>query len=434
MSSGASQAVMAAVPRTSSTVTRRRAIFATVIGSGLEWFDFSGYAFFAAIIGKLFFPAGNETTSLLLALATFGVGFVVRPLGGIVFGIYADRVGRKKALSLAMLVMATGSALIAFAPTYEAIGIAAPCLIVLARMLQGISAGGEMGGATAFLTEHAPAGKRAYYSSWIQTSIGFAVVIGSLVGTLIVSAMPTESLTQWGWRIPFVIGTLVAPVGYFIRLKIDETPEFSTETVHAQSPLRDVIREYPRQVISSLLMVVLWTVCTYVILFYVPTYATRSLHMPQQQGFISGIVSGSVLMAMAPMFGALSDRIGKQRVLRVAAVAILALTYPLFAWLNDSPTFATLLIFQVTFGILIAAYTGPILALFTEMFPSRVRTTGLSLAYNGAVTIFGGFASFIITWLIQLTGDPKSAAWYILFAAVVSLIGAMLMKPYSTRG
>jgi MHS family proline/betaine transporter-like MFS transporter len=197
------------------TVTRRKAIFATVIGSGLEWFDFSGYAFFAATIGKLFFPADNETTSLLLSLATFGVGFVMRPLGGIAFGIYGDKVGRKRALSLAMLIMALGSGIIAFAPTYQSIGIAAPCLIVIARMLQGLSAGGEMGGATAFLTEHAPVNRRAFYSSWIQTSVGFAVVIGSLTGTLITSSMSADSLTAWGWRIPFFIGMLVAPVGYY---------------------------------------------------------------------------------------------------------------------------------------------------------------------------------------------------------------------------
>ncbi|MDR5798073.1 MFS transporter [Caballeronia sp. LZ008] len=412
------------------SVTRKKAILATVIGSGLEWFDFSGYAFFAAIIGKLFFPAGNETTSLLLALATFGVGFVMRPLGGIAFGIYADKVGRKRALSLAMLVMALGSAIIAFAPTYETIGIAAPCLIVIARMLQGLSAGGEMGGATAFLTEHAPANRRAFYSSWIQTSVGFAVVIGSITGAVITSSMSPESLTSWGWRIPFVIGMLVAPVGYYIRLRIEETPEFASEKRHASTPLRDVIREYPRGVFSSLLMVVLWTVCTYVILFYIPTYVVKYLHMPQREGFISGIVSGSVLMAMAPMFGALSDRVGKRPVITVAAVVILFASYPLFSHLIKSPTFGTLLTFQVIFGVLIAAYTGPILALFTEMFPSRVRTTGLSLAYNGAVTIFGGFASFIITWLAQATGDAESASYYIIFAAVVSLLGTRLMKPY----
>lgn len=412
----------------STPATRKKAIFATVIGSGLEWFDFSGYAFFAVIIGKLFFPAGSEATSLLLALATFGVGFVVRPLGGIVFGIYADRVGRKQALSLAMLIMALGSALIAFAPTYESIGIAAPCIIVVARMLQGLSAGGEMGGATAFLTEHAPPQRRAFYSSWIQTSVGFAVVIGSLVGTLIVTVMPEESLMQWGWRIPFIVGMLVAPVGYYIRLKIEETPEFVVQSERSSTPLRDVIRQYPRQVLSSLLMVVLWTVCTYVILFYIPTYATRTLHMPQQEGFIGGIVCGTVLMIMAPVFGALSDRVGKRKVLTTAAVIILLMTYPLFSYLNNAPTFATLITFQVIFGVLIAAYTGPVLALFTELFPSRVRTTGLSLAYNGAVTIFGGFASFIITGLMQMTGDPKSAAYYIIFAAVVSLLGTRLMK------
>ncbi|PMS25161.1 MFS transporter [Paraburkholderia rhynchosiae] len=410
-------------------MTRRKAILATVIGSGLEWFDFSGYAFFAATIGKLFFPAGSETTSLLLSLATFGVGFVMRPLGGIAFGIYGDKVGRKRALSLAMLIMALGSGIIAFAPTYESIGIAAPCLIVIARMLQGLSAGGEMGGATAFLTEHAPADRRAFYSSWIQTSVGFAVVIGSLTGTLITSSMSADSLTAWGWRIPFFIGMLVAPVGYYIRLKVEETPEFVSEKRHASTPLRDVIREYPRQVISSLLMVVLWTVCTYVILFYIPTYVVKYLHMTQREGFTSGVVSGVVLMVMAPVFGALSDKVGKRRVLSVAALVILFASYPLFSHLNKSPDLATLLTFQVIFGVLIAAYTGPILALFTELFPSRIRTTGLSLAYNGAVTIFGGFASFIITWLTQRTGDAQSAAYYIVFAATVSLLGMLLTTP-----
>jgi len=413
--------------------TRRKAVLASVIGSGLEWFDFSGYAFFAAIIGKLFFPSNDPTTSLLLALATFGVGFVVRPLGGIVFGIYADRVGRKRALSLAMLVMAAGCGIIAFAPTYESIGILAPCLIVLARMLQGLSAGGEMGGATAFLTEHAPKNQRAFYSSWIQTSVGFAVVLGSLVGTLIVSTMSEESLMQWGWRIPFLIGMLIAPVGYYIRHKIDETPEFATEPHPTKTPLRDVIRQYPSQVLSSLFMVVLWTVCTYVILFYMPTYATQYLGFTQQQGFVSGIVSGVVLMAVAPIAGALSDRIGKRLVMTASALIILAACIPLFVYLNSARSFGVLLSFQVAFGVLIAFYTGPALALFTEMFPSRVRTTGLSLAYNGAVTIFGGFASFIITWLIRQTGDPKSAAYYIVVAAIISLIGIAAMKPYHAR-
>jgi MHS family proline/betaine transporter-like MFS transporter len=431
MDTSASNQFVAVEPPAHMT-TRRKAILATVIGSGLEWFDFSGYAFFAAIIGKLFFPAGNETTSLLLALATFGVGFVMRPLGGIAFGIYADKVGRKRALSLAMLVMALGSATIALAPTYESIGVAAPCLIVVARMLQGLSAGGEMGGATAFLTEHAPVNRRAFYSSWIQTSVGFAVVIGSITGAVITSSLSPESLTSWGWRVPFIIGMLVAPVGYYIRLRIEETPEFASEKRHANTPLRDVVREYPRAVLSSLLMVVLWTVCTYVILFYIPTYVVKYLHMPQREGFISGIVSGAVLMAMAPVFGALSDRVGKQRVLTIAAIVILLASYPLFSHLIKSPTFGTLLTFQVIFGVLIAAYTGPILALFTEMLPSRVRTTGLSLAYNGAVTIFGGFASFIITWLTQATGDAESASYYIIFAAVVSLLGTRLMKPYQS--
>ena len=180
------------------------------------------------------------------------------------------------------------------------------------------------------------------------------------------------------------------------------------------------------------MMVVLWTVCTYVILFYMPTYATHYLGLSQKQGFMSGVVSGVVLMVMAPIIGAFSDRAGKRRVLSVAAILILVFSYPLFSYLNASRSFSTLLMFQAIFGVLIAGYTGPILALFVEMFPSRVRTTGLSLAYNGAVTIFGGFASFIITWLTKATGDAESAAYYIVFAAAVSLVGTLLMKPYQS--
>ncbi|CAM2171873.1 MFS transporter, MHS family, proline/betaine transporter [Paraburkholderia sacchari] len=390
MATDASNGLLIGAPPSRTATTRRKAIVATVIGSGIEWFDFSGYAFFAAIIGKLFFPAGNDTTSLLLALATFGAGFVMRPLGGILFGIYGDRMGRKRALSLAMLIMASGSAIIAFAPTYDAIGVAAPCLIVIARMMQGLSAGGEMGGATAFLTEHAPSNRRAWYSSWIQTSVGFAVVIGSVTGALIMSTMSAQSVMTWGWRIPFVIGMLIAPVAWYIRLKIEETPEFVSESHRSNTPLREAIGQYPREVLSSLLMVVLWTVCTYVILFYIPTYVVRYLGMTPREGFASGIVSGVVLMVMAPVFGFLSDVVGRRRVLSAAAWLILISSYLLFSHLTRSSDFATLLMFQAVFGVLIAAYTGPILALFTGMFPSRVRATGLSLAYNGAVTIFGG--------------------------------------------
>lgn len=339
-----------AAPIAVSGDQRRRAIIATVIGNGLEWFDFTVYSFFAVIIAKQFFPTGSELTSLLLAVATFGVGFFMRPVGGIVLGIYADRVGRKAALSMTILLMAAGTTLIGLAPTYAQVRILGPCIIVVARLLQGFSAGGEMGSATAFLTEYAPAKERAYYSSWIQASIGLAVLLGAAVGTFVTSSLDAQSLASWGWRLPFLLGIVIGPVGYYIRHHLDETPAFQDSAQKTDSPLKEVFRQFLRETAASFSMVILWTVCTYVLLF------------------------------------------------------------------------------QLVFGVLIAIYTGPILAAFSELFPAKVLSTGLSVAYNFAVTIFGGFASFFITWLISATGNTMAPAFYVMIAAAISFIGTRFVR------
>ena len=261
------------LPGQPSLVQRRqanKAVVATVIGNGLEWFDFTVYSFFSVIIAKVFFPSASELTSYLLALATFGVGFFMRPVGGILLGIYSDRRGRKAALSLTILLMAAGTLIIAVTPGYAQWGLFAPALIVFARLLQGFSAGGEMGSATAFLTEHAPAGQKAYYSSWIQASIGVAVALGAGFGALLSALLTPEQLESWGWRLPFLFGSLIGPIGFYIRSRIDETPAYAT-VERAQSPLREVLRIYPRQTAISFSMIVLWTVCTYAVLFYLPS-------------------------------------------------------------------------------------------------------------------------------------------------------------------
>lgn len=409
---------------------RRRAIVATVLGNGLEWFDFTVYSFFAVIIAKLFFPTGNELTSLLLSVATFGVGFFMRPVGGIVLGIYADKIGRKAALSLTILLMAAGTALIGLAPTYEQIGIGAPLLIVVARLLQGFSAGGEMGGATAFLTEYAPPERRTYYSSWIQASIGFAVLLGAAVGTFVTSSLEPATLYSWGWRVPFLLGILIGPVGYFIRSRIDETPAFSAVANEARhdSPLAEVLSRYPRETFASFSMVVLWTVCTYVLLFYMPTYSVRVLHLPQSTGFIAGMMGGLMIMCGSPVVGRLADRYGRRGFLSGSAALILLLAYPMFAYINQAPGLASLLVFQAVFGLLIACYTGPILAAFASLFPTKVLSTGLSVAYNLAVTIFGGFAPFFITWLIASTQSNMAPAFYVMLAAAISLTGTFYLR------
>lgn len=405
---------------------RRRAITATVLGNGFEWFDFMVYGFFAITIGQLFFPTGNELTSLLLSVATFGVGFVVRPIGGILIGMYSDRVGRKAALSLTILLMAGGTALIGIAPTYDQIGIAAPILIIVARLMQGFSAGGEMGSATAFLTEHAPADRKGYYASWIQSSIGFAVVLGATAGTVLTLWLTPEEVKAWGWRIPFLFGILIGPIGFYIRSNVDETPAFLANTDKVKKPFREVLSNFPRETFTTFSMVILWTVCIYVLLFYMPTYAVKTLKMPQSMSFIAGVVGGLIITVLSPFVGAWSDRIGRRKILAMSSGGILLLAYPMFALVVSAPTQTNLILFQAVFGVLIAGYTGPILAAFSEIFPTRVLSTGLSVAYNVAVMTFGGFASLILTWLIATTGSAMAPALYVIAAAAVSFLGVTL--------
>ncbi|GLU31574.1 MFS transporter [Trinickia caryophylli] len=411
-----------------------RAIAAAALGNAFEWFDFTLYGFFAPIIATLLFPAADRLTALLLAVATFGVGFVMRPIGGIVLGTFADRRGRRPALALTALLMAIGTGMIACAPTYAQAGIWAPITVVIARLLQGFSAGGEMGGATAYLTEIAPPGARAYYASWIQAGVGLAILCGALLGTLMTTVLSADALHAWGWRVPFLIGVLIGPIGYVIRSRLDETPAFSAMVARARmhSPLADVAKRYRRETLVGFSLVFLWTVCSYVLLFYMPTYTSQVLGLAPSAGFVACLAGGATLMSVAPLAGRLADRHGGKWMMAGAAFAILVLAYPMFAFIHRTPTIAALLVFQVTFGVLIASYTGPILAEFARLFPTEVLSTGLSVAYNLAVMLFGGFAPFFITWLTHALDNALAPAFYVMAAALVSFAGTlMLRKPAS---
>jgi MFS transporter, MHS family, proline/betaine transporter len=408
---------------------RRHAIAAATIGNGLEWFDFTVYGFFTPIIARLFFPAINDLTSILLTVGTYGVGFFMRPVGAVVLGVYADRKGRKAALTLTILMMAFGTALLGFAPTYAQAGIVGPLVIVLARLIQGFSAGGEIGGATAFLIEYAPPEKRGFYASWQQTSQALAVVLGGICGTIVTHALDPAAIDSWGWRVPFLLGLLIGPVGFYIRARVDETPVFTdSHTQKSESPLRDALRDHPRGIASGFGVTILWTVCTYVLLFYMTTYAVKQLNIPLADAFVATTIGGLVLMLGCPVAGALSDRVGRKRLLLAAAIAIGVLIYPLFAWVNAKPDLMTLAIVQGILGLLLAAFTGPAPALLAEQFPAGLRSTGLSLAYNFAVTIFGGFAAVIVTLLIEATGTKLAPSFYVMAAALVSALTLLTMK------
>jgi MHS family proline/betaine transporter-like MFS transporter len=404
---------------------RWRAVIAASIGNALEWFDFVVYGFLAVTMAKLFFPTGNETVSLLLALGTFGVPFFMRPLGAIILGSYADRYGRKAALTLTILLMMAGTAVIALAPTYSSVGLIAPILVVAARMVQGFSAGGEFGSATAFLAEQNPK-QRGFFASWQFASQGLTTILATGFGATLAATLSAEQMESWGWRLPFLFGLLIGPVAYYIRRHTDETMEFRA-TSASEAPLREALSDSKMRLLIAFGTVVLSTVAMYTILF-MPTYATRQLGLPASGSFIAGLLTGLIQMLLIPAVGALSDRYGRVPIAFVSAAAVLLTIYPMFAWLAATPTLQTLLIVQAIMGIFIAGYMGPLPALMSELFPTRLRTTGLSISYSFGVAIFGGFAPFINAWMIELTGSKVAPSFYLMLAAAISLAAVIAAR------
>ncbi|WP_449412790.1 MFS transporter [Pandoraea soli] len=426
----ASAAPNATAPAARTSPHAWRVIVSASIGNALEWFDLVVYGFFAVTIAKLFFPTGNDTVSLLLTLGTFGVSFFMRPLGAIVVGAYADRAGRKAALTLSILMMMVGTLLIALMPTYATIGVLAPIGIVIARMVQGFSAGGEFGSATAFLAEHAPK-RRGFFSSWQVASQGLTTLLAAGFGALLTGNLSPEAMMSWGWRVPFFFGLLIGPVAYYIRRRLDETPEF-LDIEPTQSPLRDTFASQKERLLLAIGVVVMATVATYLVL-YMPTYAVKQLGLPSSAAFSAVLLTGVVQLIVAPIVGHWSDTHGRIKPMLAAAVALLVLVYPMFSLLDAHPTFGALMVFQIVLGLLMTTYFGALPALLTELFPVQVRTTGLSLGYNIAATVFGGFAPFIITWLIGATGNKLAPSFYLIFAALISITALLRTRKLGLR-
>ena len=410
--------------------SRRRAVVAATIGNALEWFDLVVYVFLAATISKLFFPVGNDTASLLLALATFGVTFFMRPLGAIALGIYADRHGRKAALTLSIALMTLGTLLIAIAPTYAVVGVAAPLWLVIARLVQGFSAGGEFGSATAFLAEQNRA-HRGFHASWQFASQAIAMVLAAVFAFALAATLTPAQMESWGWRVPFVFGLLIGPVAYYLRTYIDETPEFRSRQASA-SPLRETVTTQAGAVLVGCGLIVVASVAAYTLLF-MPTFASRDLGLPMDKSLLISVIAMALQIALSPLVGALSDRIGRTLPAMAAAVAFVLVSQPLFAWLVAVPSLQTLIVVQLVISILISAYVGSLPALMSELFPTRTRTTGVSIAYSLGVTTFGGFAPFIIAWLIAVTGSKVAPSYYLMLAATVSLIALMAARRRGAR-
>ena len=407
---------------------QRNVLLAVSVGNMLEWYDFSVYGMLTPVIAKMMFPTDDPTASLLLSVGAFGVGFLTRPIGAVVFGVLTDRKGRKFGLLLTYALMGGATLAIGLIPPFSAIGVAAPLLVVLARLLQGIAAGGVVGGATAMLTEQAPPGRVGYFASWQAASQAGALLVGALVAAVVSASVSPTQLNAWGWRVPFFASVVIVPLALFIRDRIEEPQAFVRGERPAASPMSVLWRTHRAAVARGLGITIIWTVATYFFFFYVPLYAHTVLALPISTTLFSNSVALAVFLGGAPVAGHLSDRWGRYRLMIAAALAIVLLVLPGFHYMLRHPTAVGLATFQVLFAALAAMFIGPAPAAIAELFPVGVRSSGIGVAYNVSVTVFGGFAPLIATALIAHTGNPLSPTWYVMFCCGLSLLALLLTR------
>lgn len=405
-----------------------RAALAATVGNMLEFYDFITYTFFAIQIGHTFFPSGSEYGSLMLSLATFGAGFVTRPIGGIVLGIYSDRIGRRPAMVLSFALMGASILTITFTPSYNAIGMAAPIIVIAARMVQGFALGGEVGPTTAYLIEIAPIEHRALVVAWQPASQEIAATAGALVGVILSKTMTPEMLDAHGWRVAFLIGAVCLPFGVWMRRTLPETipqAEAGAAPKEGTGHLSQA-RRHTGLIALALMVLASGTISTYVTQ-YMTTYAQNTLHVSSTLAFAVSLVSNGIQFAGALVGGWLADRLGRKPVMIWPQLATLLLTYPVFLWIVHAPGAPSLL---VGFGLLSVIGSLPFTAFyatFTEALPQSIRGGVFATAYAVAIAGFGGTAQLVVTWLLHLTGDPLAPAWYLLLAAIVGLVAMSLM-------
>ena len=397
----------------------RRAITAGVIGNVLEWYDFGVYGYLVPTISALFFPGGDPVVSLLSTFAVFGVGFVMRPVGSILFGIYGDKHGRRKALSAVIFVMAIATFAMGLLPTYAQAGVLAPALLVVVRLFQGLSVGGEFGGSTAYIVEFAPAGRRGFLGSFQLVGVAGGFLLGSL---------SDADRLAWGWRLPFLLGIAVGIVGWYLRWRLDDTPKFTELEEHgavAQAPLVEAFRDHPWETFLGFGTTLHNTVAYYIALIFMGSYMINVAKLPQRTVLWVGTGCLAVFVALMPVMGWLSDKVGRRPLLLFLCIAYIVLGYPFFL-MAASGSLGLAILAQLLMVVLYAPYAGTCPAFYTEIFPTRVRYTALSVGYNIAVAIFGGFAPFIATFLVHETGSNYAPAFYVIAAAIVT--GLILLR------
>ena len=420
------EASVLAAPGAHSAEKSHKALWAAAIGNLLEWYDFGVYAYLASAIAAKFFPSSDPTASLLASFAAFGVGFLARPLGGIVIGRLGDTKGRKTALVLTIFLMALGTVGLGLLPSYQSIGVWAPILLVVLRLVQGLAAGGEWGTSTAFMVEWAPQDRRGFFGSFQQVSTAGGTLLGSAVAAIMTSSLSSAAMLAWGWRVPFLLGVLLLVIGAYMRQSVDETPSYEAS--------REAVADQP--VVSGLPLgalafgfTIFWTIAYYTLLAWMPSFTQRFAGLSASQALWSNTIGLIAMVIAVPFWGALSDKVGRRPLLMASAILIGLLSYPLFSLLAGGAGLKLVLPIQILFGILLALYSGAGPAAISEIFPTHLRSTWMSSGYALAVAIFGGFAPFIATWLIQATGSPLAPTYlYLLPSAVISLLVIWSLK------
>jgi MHS family citrate/tricarballylate:H+ symporter-like MFS transporter len=404
------------------------AVIRVTSGNFLEQFDFFLFGFYATYIAKAFFPAHSEFASLMLTFSAFGAGFLMRPLGAVILGAYIDRVGRRQGLIVTLGIMACGTVLIAFVPGYATIGLAAPLLVLVGRLLQGFSAGAELGGVSVYLAEMATPGNKGFYTSWQSASQQVSIVIAAVLGYAINLWMMPDEINDWGWRLPFFVGCAIVPVIFVLRRSLLETEEFKARKHHptTQELFRSVAENWS-VVLQGMLLVAMTTSTFYLITVYTPTFGRAVLKLSSADSLIVTFCVAISNFCLLPVGGALSDRIGRRPILLGITILAIFTTYPALSWLTAAPDFTRMLIVLLYFSLFFGIYNGAMIPALTEVMPVQVRVAGFSLAYSLATAIFGGMTPVISTFLIEKTGDKAAPAIWMSVAALCGLIGTILL-------
>lgn len=414
-------------------IARLKSTLQVASGNFLEMYDFMVFGYYAAAIGKAFFPSGNPLVSLLAALMAFGAGFLMRPLGAIVLGAYTDRVGRRKGLILTLALMSIGTLLLAIVPGYNRIGLVAPVLVLCGRLLQGLSAGVELGSVSVYLSEMATPTTRGFWVSWQSASQQVAVIFAAFLGLALNHFLDASQISAWGWRIPLLIGLSLVPLLFKLRNSLSETKAFETAPHHPDlAEIGSTLVRHFGVIISGMMMVMMTTVCFYLITAYTPTFGRTVLHLQSWESMLVTVCVGVTNLIWLPLSGALSDRIGRKPIMITMTLLAILTAYPALIWLTTMPSFLRLLAVELWLSFIFGSYNGAAVVYLTEVVPPRVRATGFSLAYSLA-TCLGGFTPAIATALIAYTGNKAAPGLWLSAAAVVALIGILFSRPFAAR-